>query len=78
MLQDNEDKRRKRINKIYYVFGVFMVLFYVGMAYVMIFSPIFVKSISAPIRYGMGILFLVYGIFRGYRQVRDMKNNFGD
>ncbi len=28
-------------------------------------------------RYGMGVLFFLYGIFRGYRQVKDMKNNFG-
>ena len=78
MQQEEKDRRRKRMSTVYYIFGIFMVLFYVGMAYVMIFSPIFVKSISAPIRYSMGMLFLLYGIFRGYRQVKDMKSNFGD
>lgn len=77
MQQNKRDRERKRMNTVYYIFGIFMILFYVGMAYVMIFSPIFVKSISAPIRYGMGVLFFLYGIFRGYRQVKDMKNNFG-
>ena len=74
MQQEEKDRRRKRMSTVYYIFGIFMVLFYVGMAYVMIFSPIFVKSI----RYSMGVLFLLYGIFRGYRQVKDMKSNFGD
>lgn len=77
MQQDKKNRERKRMNTVYYIFGIFMILFYVGMAYVMIFSPIFVKSISVPIRYGMGVLFFLYGIFRGYRQVKDMKNNFG-
>ncbi len=77
MQQDKKNRERKRMNTVYYIFGIFMILFYVGMAYVMIFSPIFVKSISTPIRYGMGVLFFLYGIFRGYRQVKDMKNNFG-
>ena len=48
-----------------------MIIFYVGMAYIMIFSPIFVKRISAPLRYGMGALFFLYGIFRAYRQIKD-------
>ena len=47
MQQEEKDRRRKRMSTVYYIFGIFMVLFYVGMAYVMIFSPIFVKSISA-------------------------------
>ena len=78
MQQEEKDRRRKRMSTVYYIFGIFMVLFYVVMAYVMIFSPIFVKSISDQIRYSMGVLFLLYGIFRGYRQVKDMKSNFGD
>ena len=45
--------------------------FYLGMAYIMIFSPIFVERISAPLRYGMGVLFFLYGIFRAYRQYKD-------
>lgn len=74
MENESNENKPSRWHKIYYIFGVFMVLFYVGMAYIMIFSPIFVERISPAIRYGMGALFLVYGVFRGYRQVRDMKD----
>ena len=55
---------------IYYVFGLFMILFYLGMAYIMIFSPIFAERVSDPLRYGMGALFFLYGIFRAYRLVK--------
>lgn len=60
-----------RMQRVYYLFGLFMILFYVGLSYIMIFSPIFVERISAPMRYGLGALFFIYGIFRGYRQVKE-------
>lgn len=63
--------RKPKPNPFFYVFGLFMILFYLGMAYIMIFSPIFVERISAPLRYGMGVLFFLYGIFRAYRQYKD-------
>lgn len=72
-IHDDEDKPG-RLSKIFYLFGLIMILFYVGMAYIMIFSPIFVERISAPIRYGMGGLFFLYGIFRAYRVIRDALN----
>jgi len=69
--QNDEERKPGGMSKIYYVFGLFMIIFYVGMAYIMIFSPIFVERISAPLRYGMGALFFLYGIFRAYRQIKD-------
>lgn len=69
--QKDDKKKESRMNMIYYIFGLFMIIFYVAMAYIMIFSPIFVERISAPLRYSMGGLFFLYGIFRAYRQIKD-------
>ena len=69
--QNDEARKPGGMSKIYYVFGLFMIIFYVGMAYIMIFSPIFVERLSDPQRYGMGAIFILYGIFRAYRQSKD-------
>ena len=57
MQQEEKDRRRKRMSTVYYIFGIFMVLFYVGMAYVMIFSPIIgaINDIIASTKYIMTI-----------------------
>lgn len=47
------------------VFGIFMVLIYLGMAAILVFSNIF--AIGKPYRILIGILFFLYGLFRGYR-----------
>ena len=67
---ETKENRRNKLGAIYYVFGLFMILFYLGMAYIMIFSPIFAERVSDPLRYGMGALFFLYGIFRAYRLVK--------
>lgn len=67
---NSEENKRSKLSAIYYVFGLFMILFYLGMAYIMIFSPIFAERVSDPLRYGMGTLFFLYGIFRAYRLVK--------
>ncbi|MDR0835343.1 MAG: hypothetical protein LBN11_02030 [Tannerella sp.] len=47
------------------IFGIIMVLIYLGMALLMLFSDVF----NFPLTYRIIIsaLFLIYGIFRGYR-----------
>ena len=44
-----------------------MLFFYVGMAYMFLFSNVLTENMSPAIRYTMGGIFLVYGIFRLYR-----------
>lgn len=55
-------------------FGGFMVLFYLVMGLLLLFSDIFNGSIaSAATRHSLGILFVVYALFRGYRYHRKLK-----
>lgn len=64
-----ENKQSKSpIRKIY---GIFMVIFYLCVSILMVFTPIF-DSVHIAIRIIMGILFFVYGIFRGYRMWKDL------
>ena len=55
---------------VMYAFGIFMLIFYLGMAYIFLFSKVFTENLSPTVRYIMGGIFLVYGIFRLYRQIR--------
>lgn len=52
-------------------FGIFMVLVYLGMAYLLITN--FFDWDNTPlwlaVRYGLAAVFGVYGLWRGYRQV---------
>lgn len=57
-------------DKILYVFGLLMMLVYWGMAVLLIWSPLFTGRIQPVYRYVLGIIFLVYGIFRAYRQIK--------
>jgi hypothetical protein len=52
-------------------FGIFMVLFYLCLAIMMVFTPIF-EGINWILRVIMGILLFLYGIFRGYRAWREL------
>ena len=48
-----------------FVWGIFMVLFYLGMAVLLFFSDFF--DIREGFKVVISILFFVYGLFRGYR-----------
>ena len=58
------------MNKMTYIFGLFMVVVYIAMAFMVVFTPLFERSFSPPVRYGIGIFFLLYGIFRIWRIVK--------
>ena len=53
-------------------FGIFMVLVYLGMAYLLAVN--FFDWSNAPlwvaVRWGMAVIFALYGVYRCYRQVR--------
>ena len=44
-----------------------------GMAYLLIFTPLFENTFSEIFRYSIGIVFAIYGIFRAYRQIRNQR-----
>ncbi len=56
-----------------YIFGIFMILIYFGMAYLLIFTPLFENTFLEIFRYGIGIVFAIYGIFRAYRQIKNQR-----
>jgi hypothetical protein len=57
--------------KLALFWGIFMMLFYVLMAFLLIFSDVF--DIKPIFRIIIGISFFIYGIFRGYRLWKDFQ-----
>ena len=49
---------------------IFMLVFYLGMAYMFLFSRVLAERMSPTVRYVMGGVFLLYGVYRLYRQVK--------
>ncbi|MBR5002389.1 MAG: hypothetical protein IKY13_02620 [Bacteroidaceae bacterium] len=47
--------------------GVIMVAIYMGMAFLLVFTTLFVGKVPEWVRYMMGVVFFLYGIYRGYR-----------
>jgi hypothetical protein len=51
------------------IFGIIMTVIYLGMAFLIMFSKVFssIFDRNPSFKIIIGILFLVYGLFRGYR-----------
>lgn len=47
--------------------GIIMVTIYLGMAFLLVFTTLFVGKVPEWVRYMMGVVFFLYGIYRGYR-----------
>ena len=56
--------------KITSIFGLVMIVFYLVAGGLLIFSDVF-PEFDGWMRYGLGILFLLYGIFRFWRVVKN-------
>ena len=57
-------------NKITYIFGLVMIVFYLAAGGLLIFYDIF-PDFPLWVRYGLGILFLLYGLFRLWRVIKN-------
>ena len=55
------------------VWGIFMVMIYLGMTFLLVFTNLFNENMSFPMRITVGILFFCYTLFRGYRLIKDSK-----
>jgi uncharacterized membrane protein (DUF485 family) len=66
----NDDTEKK--NRLNVVFGMIMIAIYLGMAYLLLFTSLF-SNLYDIVRYIMGGVFAVYGVFRGYRLFVGMK-----
>jgi len=64
----------KNVNNPTFIFGLLMAVLYIIAAFVIAFTSFFEHSFTQPIRYGIGALFLLYGIFRGWRIFKQYKD----
>ena len=58
--------KQKRPLGMNIVLGMVMIAIYLGMAYLLLFTTFF-SNLHDLVRYIMGVVFALYGIFRGYR-----------
>ena len=56
-----------------FVWGIFMVMIYLGMTFLLVFTNLFNENMSFPMRITVGILFFCYTLFRGYRLIKGSK-----
>ena len=69
---DHDDTEKKHRLGMNVVFGMIMIAIYLGMAYLLLFTSLF-SNLYDIVRYIMGGVFAVYGVFRGYRLFVGMK-----
>lgn len=68
-MQDSQNTPR-RPSTMAMVFGIIMIIVYVGMG-VLMFTPFFAAVITYTwIRILLGVMFCLYGIWRAYRQIK--------
>ncbi len=70
MEQDNQPKDKEmtqRISTISAIMGIVMTAIYMGMSFLLLFTNLFVGKVPEWVRYMMGVVFFLYGIYRGYR-----------
>jgi hypothetical protein len=66
---------RRLYDKVMTIVGTMMILFYFGMAYVVLFSSIF-SHIDIVMRSIFGIPFILYGFYRTFVAYNKIKENF--
>ena len=70
---DEENAEAKRLPLgMNVVLGMIMIAIYLSMAYLLLFTTFF-SNLYDIVRYIMGVVFAVYGVFRGYRLFVGMK-----
>lgn len=55
------------------VFGIIMIIIYFGMGYLMLANFF---EVPRYVSLTLGIVFIAYGIFRGYRQYKGIDNTY--
>ena len=68
----NDDTEKKNRLGMNVVFGMIMIAIYLGMAHLRLFTSL-LSNLYDIVRYIMGGVFAVYGVFRGYRLFVGMK-----
>ena len=74
----NKEKLKNIFQKFLKIFGYVMVLFYLILSSVLLFTNIFSTTLPPIKRYILGGMLLAYGIFRAYRVFQSQKDNNED
>lgn len=57
-----------------FVWGISMIVIYLGMSFLLVFTNLFSDNMSFSMRMIFGMVFFCYTLFRGYRLIKDNKN----
>lgn len=57
------------------IFGIFMIVVYVGMGVLLFINFFRFDASMAWLRYVGGVMFILYGIWRAYRQAKGIDSN---
>ena len=66
---------RRVYDQVMTIFGTAMVFFYLGLAYILLFSSI-LSHIDIALRTIFAVPFLLYGVYRAVGSFRRIKENF--
>lgn len=70
-MPNNVDNKPRASRPMLIVFGIIMIVIYVGMGSLLLFTQFFANVITIDwIRYVLGSAFILYGIWRAIRQFR--------
>lgn len=71
--EEPQAEERPKTSLFRAVTGAIMVAIYLAMAFLLVFTTLFVNTVPSWVRYSMGLVFFVYGIYRGYRMYTGRK-----
>ena len=72
-MEDNQNRNAELFKKILKYFGFIMVLIYVALGFFIIFSKLFTDALPQWQRVAVGVVLIVYGLFRAYRTLVNEK-----
>lgn len=73
---EREENKNRGTNILRTVYGIFMIIVFVGMG-VLMFTPFFKETIAWDwLRWTAGCVLVVYGIWRAYRQFAGIDSRF--
>ena len=68
-----DDDTKPHLSPLRLTMGIIMVAIYLAMAYGLLFTPLVTHTVPSWVRYVMGVVFFLYGIYRGYRVYKGSK-----
>lgn len=63
------------LHKFRFYLGLLIPLAYLGMGIYVMIEKIFIKKLDPVLAYSLGIVLVAYGLFRGYRVLKEFKEH---